>query len=80
MTNTIDDIERLIRARGMEEERLPGADILSARVPTKAYKDAAGRSQLEVRIHVDAALNCLVMDAPWAFESRKAVPKAPPLR
>ena len=73
MANTIDDIQRLIMAKGLHVERLPGA--LSAHLPTKAYKDSAGRSQLEVRIHVDTQHNCLVMDAPWAFDSRKAVHK-----
>lgn len=75
MANTIDDIERLIRAKGLEVERLPDADVLSARLPTKAYKDSSGRRLLEIRIHVDAEHNCLVMDAPWAFDSRKAVHK-----
>ena len=73
MANTIDDIQRLITAKGLHVERLP--DALSAYLPTKAYKDSAGRCQLKVRIHVDTQNNCLVMDAPWAFDSRKTVHK-----
>lgn len=73
MANTIDDIQRLITAKGLHVERLP--DALSAYLPTKAYKDPDGRCQLKVRIHVDTQKNCLVIDAPWAFDSRKAVHK-----
>lgn len=73
MADTIDDIQRLITAKGLRVERLPGA--LSATLPTKAYKDSAGRSQLEVRIHVETHHDSLVMDAPWVFDSKKPVSK-----
>lgn len=75
MAITIEDVERLIRAKGLRCERISDAGELAATMPTKAYRDSAGRSQLEVRIRVDEEHNCLVMETPGAFDSRKAVHK-----
>lgn len=72
---TIDDIERLLRAHGSAIERLHGADVLTARMPTKAYKNANGSCHIDVRIHIDKQHNCLVMTAPGVFDASKAFHK-----
>lgn len=72
---TIDGIEQLLRAHGLAVERLQGADVLTARMLTKAYKNAKGSCHIDVRIHIDKEHNCLVMTAPGVFDSSKALHK-----
>jgi len=70
MAFTLDEVEKVVRGRGIECHRLGRGPQLATLIPTKAYKDAKGEHRIAVFIWMDETNSCLVMNAPWAFDSR----------
>jgi len=71
MAKTIEDVERLLTARGFPCTRVPERGVLT-QFPTEAYVNLAGKKAIDVEIAIDEANACLTMDTPWAFDSRQA--------
>ena len=75
MTKTLDDLEKLLTARGYPCKRILDVCVLT-QLPTKAYTSLrTGTKSIEVQLAFDDRNHCLTMDTPWAFDSRQAVHK-----
>ena len=71
MAKTLDDLERLLTARGYPCKRIHDVCVFT-RLPTKAYTNPRGGKTIEVCLAFDEPNRCLTMDTPWAFDSTKA--------
>ena len=75
MAKTLDDLEKLLTARGYPCKRIFDVCVLT-QLPTKAYTSLrTGTKSIEVQLAFDAQHHCLTMDTPWAFDSRLAAHK-----
>lgn len=74
MAKTLDDVERLLTARGYPCRRVYDVCVLT-RLPTKAYTNRSGDRTIEVQLVFDEQNRCLTMDTPWAFDTKQAAHK-----
>lgn len=75
MAKTLDDLEKLLTARGYPCKRIFDLCLLT-QVPTKAYTSLrTGTKSIEVQLAFDDRNRCLTIDTPWAFDCRKAAHK-----
>jgi len=74
MAPRLEDLEKILAANGIACDR-SGDFALTARIPTKLYKDSSGKRQIQVMIRMDDAAHCLVMETLWAFDTKQTVHK-----
>jgi hypothetical protein len=74
MAPRLEDLEKILTANGIACDR-SGEFALTARIPTKFYKDSSGKLQIQVMIRMDDENHCLVMETHWAFDTKQTVHK-----
>ena len=74
MTPTITELEQLLMGRGFNCMRMR-EDVLSIKIPTKAYRNTKGKRHVDVCVRFDSQHNCLVMESHWAFDTSKTAHK-----
>jgi len=74
MASTLDDLEAILASKGYPCRRVYDVCVVT-RMPTAAYMNSAGARTIDVQLAFDRENDCLTIDTPWAFDSRRAAHK-----
>lgn len=74
MARTLDELESLLKSRGMPCQRIQDR-CLRTELPTKAYTSPKGDRTIAIHLAFDSTNDCLTIDTPWAFDSKRAAHK-----